>query len=190
MGESDHLRHAFDPASLQVLGVILALVMLGVALDLKLEDFRAVLRSPRAPAVGLACQFVVLPAATFLLTLLLRPPPSMALGMILVAACPGGNMSNFLTHLAGGRTSLSIGMTAISTAAAVVMTPVNLALWGGLQPGTAALLRELALSPGDLFVGVALLLGVPLLSGMSLAAHAPRPAALLRRPFRWLSPGR
>jgi bile acid:Na+ symporter, BASS family len=187
MGDIDSIRLAFDPTSLRVLGVIMGFVMLGVALDLRVDDFRAAFREPKGPLVGLLAQFVVLPAATFGLTLLLNPPPSVALGMILVAACPGGNISNFLTHLARGRTALSICMTAVSTAAAIVMTPLNVAVWGSLRPGTAALLANLSLSPMDLFFAVAVLLGVPLILGMLIAAKLPKVAGALRKPFRWLS---
>ena len=185
----DQVRLSFDPTSLTVLGGVLGLVMFGVALDLRLADFRRVVREPRGPLAGMVAQFVLLPAGTFVLTRLLAPPPSIALGMILVAACPGGNMSNFLTHLAGGRTALSIGMTALSTVAAIVMTPLNVALWGGLHPSTAALLQELEIDPAGMFVAVLGMLGLPLVLGMWLAAKAPRAAARLRRPFKAVSVG-
>ncbi|MFY0531915.1 bile acid:sodium symporter family protein [Nannocystis pusilla] len=125
--ELDRVTLAFEPGSLVVLNVVLALVMVGVALDLRPRDFAAVLRHPRAAVVGLLGQVVVLPALTFALVLVVRPPASVALGMILVAACPGGNMSNFITHLARGNTELSVTLTAIGTVLAVVTTPLNLA---------------------------------------------------------------
>ncbi|MCB0013711.1 MAG: bile acid:sodium symporter, partial [Anaerolineales bacterium] len=125
----DEIALNFTPSSLMVLNIILAIVMFGVALDLKTGDFRAVLDLPRSAIVGLTSQFLILPALTFLLSLLVAPTPSMALGMILVAACPGGNMSNFYTHLGKGNTPLSISMSAVSTAAAIFMTPLNLAFW-------------------------------------------------------------
>ena len=119
----DQIRLSFDGGSLILLNVILGLLMLGVALDIRVADFVRIVRDPRGPLIGLVAQFLLLPAATFGLTLLLDPVPSVALGMILVAACPGGNISNFLAWLARGNAALSVGMTAISTAAAVVMTP-------------------------------------------------------------------
>ena len=183
----DAVRLAFDPASLRVLNVILGLVMLGVALDLAPADFARVLRQPRAIAVGLAAQLVALPALTFLLIVAVEPPPSVALGMLLVASCPGGNVSNLLTHLGRGNTSLSISMTAFTTALAIVTTPFNLALYGGLYPGTAGLLRAVALDPVDMVGTIALLLGAPLAAGMWIAARLPRVAARLRRPARWLA---
>ncbi len=187
MGDVDALRLTFEPSTLITLNVVLGLVMFGVALDLRVEDFRAVARQPRGAAIGLIAQFVILPAATYALTRLLDPMPSIALGMILVAACPGGNISNIITHLAGGNTALSIGMTALSTTAAVVMTPLNLTFWGSLDPDTAAILREVSLQPVDLLLTIFTILGVPLVLGMALAAKRPVLAAALRRPMKVLS---
>jgi len=155
-----------------------------VALDLSLDDFRAVARAPKAAAIGLVAQFILLPAATWVLTMIVDPLPSIALGMILVAACPGGNISNIITHLAGGTTALSIGMTAISTAAAVVMTPFNITFWGRLNPHTAAILREVSLDPMDLVLTVFTILGVPLVLGMLVAAKRPAFAARIRKPMK------
>jgi bile acid:Na+ symporter, BASS family len=167
-----------------LINAAIAVMMLGVALDLKLSDFRRILASPRAPLIGLMAQFLLLPALTFVLTLVLRPPPSMALGMMLVAACPGGNLSNIMTYLARGNTAVSISMTAVSTIAAVVMTPLNLTFWGRLNPATEPILRQVSLSPVDLFTTVALLLGVPLLVGIGLARVFPNLARRVRKPFK------
>ncbi len=180
----DQVDLRFDDAGLLALNVVLGLVMFGVALDLRVADFRRVIARPRAPVVGLIAQFVLLPAATYGLTLLLKPPPSIALGMILVAACPGGNVSNFVTHLAGGATAVSVSMTAVSTLAAVVMTPLNLALWGGMRPGTAAILRSVELDPIAMLGTVALILAAPLAAGMTTAARWPALAARMQRPFK------
>ncbi|OGA22898.1 MAG: symporter [Betaproteobacteria bacterium RIFCSPLOWO2_02_FULL_67_19] len=185
MAEIDLVRLNFNPQSLALLNAILGLVMFGVALDLKLADFRAVAAIPKATLIGLLGQFVLLPAFTFLLVLAIRPAPSIALGMILVAACPGGNVSNFLTHYARGNTPLSITMTAFSTLAAIVMTPFNLAFWGGLHPEGAQILREVALNPLEMVAAVLLLLGVPMAAGLFVSHRMPRLAARLRKPMRW-----
>jgi BASS family bile acid:Na+ symporter len=173
MSEIDLVRLNFNPGSLWALNAIIGLVMFGVALDLKAADFRAVLTMPRPVLIGLVGQFLLLPAFTFVLVLLIRPAPSIALGMMLVAACPGGNISNFLTHYAKGNTALSITMTAISTAVAVVMTPLNLSLWGGLNPETAKILRVVALDPLDMLLAVFLLLGLPMIVGMWVGHRFP-----------------
>lgn len=183
----DQVALAFDPGSLVALNVVLALVMVGVALDLRPADFAAVVRAPRAALVGLFGQVVALPALTFALVLVLKPPPSVALGMILVAACPGGNMSNFITHLARGSTELSVTMTAIGTVLAVATTPFNLTFWSGMNPDTAALVRAVALDPRELFATVLGVLGAPLALGMAIAARWPGAAARMRGPFKAFS---
>lgn len=184
MGEIDAVRLNFNPQSLWALNAIIGLVMFGVALELKPRDFKAVFVTPRPVLIGLAAQFVLLPALTFLLVLAIRPAPSVALGMMLVAACPGGNVSNFLTHYARGNTALSVSMTAVSTAVAIVMTPLNLALWAGLYAPTASILRSVSLDPLDMLLAVALLLGVPMVAGMAIGHRFPRLVARVHRLVR------
>ncbi len=183
----DQIRLNFNPQSLFALNVVIGLMMLGVALELRLDDFRRIFLAPKAPAIGLGAQFILLPAFTFLLTLILKVTPSMALGMILVASCPGGNLSNIMTYLAKGNAAVSISMTAVSTAAAIFMTPINLALWGSLNPATAPILEKVSLSPMDVFVTVFLILGIPLIVGISISRVFPRLADKVRKPFRVFS---
>ncbi|GBD84997.1 sodium Bile acid symporter family protein [bacterium BMS3Abin02] len=180
----DQLTLNFDKSSLLALNVLIGLMMLGVAMDLDIEDFRRLLRQPKPPAIGLGAQFILLPAFTYLLTLILHPAPSIALGMILVASCPGGNLSNIMTYLARGNAPLSVGMTAVSTAAAIVMTPLNFAFWGSLNPDTAAILTRVSLGPLDLFMTIFVILGIPLVLGMLIARQWPRIAARVRGPFK------
>jgi len=183
----DQIRLNFNPQMLFIINAAIGLMMFGVALDLKLEDFRRILVSPKAPGIGLAAQFVLLPMFTFALTMIVRPQPSVALGMILVAACPGGNLSNIITYLAKGNCAVSISMTAVSTAAAIVMTPLNLSLWGGLNPETAAILRQVSLSPIDVFTTIFLILGIPLSLGLILSRLFPSLADRVRKPFKIFS---
>jgi bile acid:Na+ symporter, BASS family len=180
----DAISLNFDGGSLVVLNVILALIMFGVALALRVDDFREVAQRPRAPVIGMAAQFILLPAATWALTRALGLPPSISLGMILVASCPGGNMSNFMTHLAGANTALSISMTALSTAAAIVMTPLNVAFWGSMSADTRALMTDFAINPLTMIGNVVLILGVPLLLGMSVRARFPDLAKRMETPFK------
>ncbi|MBS0014185.1 MAG: bile acid:sodium symporter family protein [Desulfobacterales bacterium] len=180
----DQVRLNFSPRGLLMINAAIGLMMLGVSLDLKLEDFKRILVAPRAPCIGLAAQFLLLPAFTFLLVWILRPHPSMALGMILVAACPGGNLSNIMTYLAKGNCAVSITMTAVSTMAAIFMTPLNLSLWGSLHPKTAEILRSVSLSPVDVFVTVFVILGIPLILGQVLTRTFPGLADRVRRPFK------
>ncbi len=187
MNDIDLIRLNFNPQSLWALNAIIGLVMFGVALDLKGSDFRAVVATPKPVLIGLAGQFILLPAFTFLLVLAIRPAPSIALGMMLVAACPGGNISNFLTHFARGNTALSISMTAVSTAVAIIMTPLNLSLWGGLYPPASAILKAVALDPLDMLLAVFLLLGLPMVAGMWTAHQFPRLAQRLHKPMKVFS---
>jgi BASS family bile acid:Na+ symporter len=183
----DLIRLNFNPQSLWTLNAIVGFVMFGVALDLRVADFRATFRTPKGVLIGLVTQFLLLPAATFALVAAIQPGPGVALGMILVAACPGGNISNFIVHYAKGNTALSITMTAVSTAAAIMMTPLNISIWGGILPQTAAILREVALDPIEMLLLVFLLLGLPLAAGMLTAAYFPRLAARARKPMKVFS---
>ncbi len=178
----DAVRLDFQGNGLWLLNGFIALIMFGVALDLRLDDFWRVFRSPKPVAAGLFAQYVILPALTFLLILVLRPMPSVALGMLLVAACPGGNLSNFLTHLAKGNTALSISLTAVSTLAAIIMTPLTVTLWASLHPGTAAIMQSIRLDPIQMALTVLIILGIPLAAGMLFNARFPK-AALRLQPF-------
>ncbi len=180
----DQIQLNFNSKGLLIVNAAIGLMMLGVALELKLEDFKRVIRSPKAPGIGLLAQFILLPAFTFVLILILRPQPSIALGMILVAACPGGNLSNLMTYLAKGNCAVSVSMTAISTLAAIVMTPLNLSLWGSLNPDTAQILKKVSLSPADVFFTVFIILGIPMAIGMTLARIFPNLSKKVRKPFK------
>lgn len=122
----DHIRLNFSEGGLFFLNVTIAFVMFGVALNIKLDEFRDVFVKPKSFITGLISQFLILPAITFLFIMVLKPTPTVALGMILVAACPGGNVSNFLSSLAKGNIALSVSLTAFSTMIAMLMTPPTL----------------------------------------------------------------
>jgi BASS family bile acid:Na+ symporter len=161
--------------------------MFGVALEISIKDFKELWSNPKPILIGVLSQFVLLPVATFILILILKPYPSIALGMIMVAACPGGNISNFITHLAGGNSALSVCLTAIATLLAVIMTPLSLEFWGSLYQPTAKILEAVAISPLEMVKLVALLLGVPLLLGMSLHHFKPKLALILAKGLKPLS---
>jgi BASS family bile acid:Na+ symporter len=187
MSDIDLVRLNFNPQTLLALNVILGLVMFGVSLELKPADFKAALAKPRALAIGLLGHHVVFPAATYLLVLALEPRPSIALGMILVSSCPAGNISNFLTHLARGNTALSVSISTLSTLAAIVMTPLNVAFWGGLYGPAQPILRAVAVNPFEMFAHVLLLLGVPLAAGLLVSRRYPRFTARAVKPFKLFS---
>ena len=183
----DAIRLNFSPQNLVALNAVIGLMMFGMALDLTLDDFKRIIQSPKAPAIGLLTQFVLLPAFTFLLTLIINPLPSMALGMILIGSCPGGNFSNIMTYLAKGNAAVSVSMTAVSTAAAIFMTPLNVALWGSLNPATEPILRRVSLNPWDVFTTIFVILGVPLFLGIMVSSLWPRLVEKVRSVFKVLS---
>ncbi len=183
----DEVVLTLDPGARRVLGGSLALIMFSVALGLRVTDFREVLRRPRAVWAGLAAQLVGLPALTLLLSLWLAPTASIALGMIVVAACPGGNVSNFLTVLSRGDAALSVTMTALTSVLAVVLTPASILFWAGLHPQTRELLGSVGLDVMDFLLQTMVLLALPLAMGMLMAHRAPRLARRLERPLRHVS---
>jgi BASS family bile acid:Na+ symporter len=169
------------------MNVVLAMVMFGIALDLRGDDFRRVFRMPRAFVIGFVCQYLVFPALSFLLILALRPPASFALGLLLIASLPAGNMSNFLTHIGRGNTPLSISMTALSTVSAPIATPLVFALWAPYVPGAEGLMLSIRLEPLALLGSMLLVLALPLAAGMLVRARRPRFADRWLRPLRRLS---
>ncbi|MFO7849861.1 MAG: bile acid:sodium symporter family protein [Spirochaetia bacterium] len=183
----DSIRLNFDESSVHTLNIVIAIMMYGMALDINREDFVRIVKSPRGPAIGLAAQFILLPFFTFLLTLVLPVAPSLLLGMILVASCPGGNLSNIITYLAKGNSAMSVSMTGISSIASIVLTPLNLSIWGSLNPATEPILRQVSLDPVSVFKTVFLILGVPLALGMTTAKFMPWIAGKARKPFKIFS---
>ncbi|MDG1581793.1 bile acid:sodium symporter family protein [Pseudomonas sp. GOM6] len=180
--EAVHLQ--FDPSSLVLINLIVALMMFGVSLELRADDFRRVLREPKAPVIGLLAQFVLLPALTCLATWALDIEPQLALGMLLVASCPGGSFSNIMTWMARGNVAVSVSMTAVSSLAASVMTPLNFGLYAWLNPQTRPLLTEIAMDPLSLLLMVLLVLGVPLVLGMFVGRRFPQLTLKVEKPLR------
>jgi bile acid:Na+ symporter, BASS family len=183
----DQVGLNFNPTGIAIINAAIGLMMLGVALELRFDDFKRIAKSPKAPLIGLVAQFLLLPAFTFLLVLIIKPYPSIALGMMLVAACPGGNLSNIITYLSNGNSALSISMTAVSTIAAIFMTPFNISFWGRMNPETATILKQVSLSPVDVFITVFLILGIPLIVGMSVGHYFPAFAKKVKKPFKIFS---
>ncbi len=162
----DAIALNFNPTTLFILNLVLGFVMFGVALDMTIDDFKSIKDRPRSFLIGMACQFFILPVATLLLVLWLQPAPSVGLGMILVASCPGGNISNFFTYLGKGNTALSVSMSAVSTAAAMFMTPFNFGFWGSMVPGADAILAEISVTFWQMAQTIFILMLIPLVIGM------------------------
>jgi BASS family bile acid:Na+ symporter len=173
LGDIDDVTINFSESSLLILGLVLSVIMFGIALDTKPADFRAVPKYPKAIAVGVAAQFIVLPATTFLLTLLLGVGPSIALGMILVACCPPGNISNVLTYRSGGNVALSVSMTVISNLLAIFLMPINIAFWGGLHPEASQILTDVDLSAWKMLFEIGVVIAIPFALGLSISHRHP-----------------
>lgn len=190
----DPVKINFSAGGMAVINIVLAFVMYGVALGIKPSMFKEVFAKPKSVILGACCQLILLPALTFLLVVILKDciTPMVAMGMILVASCPGGNISNFMTQLSKGNSELSVSLTAISTSLSPVTTPGNFALWGGLyvkyvnQHADGAL-QVLHLDLVDVFVTVFILLGIPLALGMLTSHYLPKVAEKMKKPMQVFS---
>ena len=181
-GEDSDLDNAvlkMNDDNILFMNISLGFIMLGVALKLRVKDFVLVFSAPKSVLIGCLSQFVALPFLTFLLVLILNPMPSVAMGMMIVAACPGGNISNFMTSLANGNTALSVCMTAIASVAAVFMTPFNISFWGGMYAPTSEILSDVSLDFFAMLKIVGMILLIPLALGMLIRAFKPKIADFL-----------
>ncbi len=174
MQKLDDVVINFDSTGLWILNIALAVVMFGVALNITTNDFKILFKQPKPVLVGILSQFFLLPALTFLVVYLIKPQPSIALGMMMVAACPGGNISNFFTHLAKGNTALSVSLTAFATFLAMIMTPFNFQFYGSLYEPTSEIIENVELNPFELVKLVTLILGIPLVIGMYMRHKRPK----------------
>lgn len=170
-----------------LLTLIVVGLLFSVALDLKSDDFKRVLTNRRAVVAGLVPQFLLLPLATWLATLVLDLPPSMEAAMILVAACPGGSLSNVMTHLGRGNTALSVSISAVSAVIAMVMTPFNFAWMVAANPATAQWLRHLDIDASGVLMTLLVMLGAPMAMGLFVAQRYPAAAQRLKKPLSKLS---
>ena len=164
----DSIKINFDTEGLWILNIALAVIMFGVALSIKIDDFKLLIKKPKILLVGVFSQFFLLPALTFVAILIIKPHPSFALGMMMIAACPGGNISNFFSKMAKGNSALSVSLTAFATVICLLMTPLNLQFYSGLYEPTNEIIKTVQLDPIELFKLVLLILGIPIVLGMLL----------------------
>lgn len=184
----------FTEGGLLILNITIAIIMFGVALDIKFSHFRQLLSKPLPLILGVVSQFILLPAVTFLLIMVFWKNITLgvAMGMILVASCPGGNVSNFISNLAGGNAALSVSLTAIATISAIFMTPLNFYFWGSLYEYVGPwvdnpLLQELKIDPISVFKIVFILLGIPIFVGMMTNHFLPRITNFIKKPIKAFS---
>jgi BASS family bile acid:Na+ symporter len=172
-----------------ILSLVLATMVFSVALELRVEDFRRVVSTPRAVVCGLVPQFILLPGATWLATLALDLPPNIEAAMILVASCPGGSLSNVVTHLGRGNTALSVSISAVASVMALVLTPFNFTWMVSTNPATASWLRRLDIDPSGIWWSLLALLALPMTLGLLTGHYQPALTRVLRRPLGRFSVG-
>lgn len=140
---------------------LLGIVMLGMGLTLTFKDFAEVTRNPKAVIIGVIAQFVVMPSLAFMLAKLFQLPPDLAIGVILVGACPGGTSSNVMTFLARGNTALSVACTTISTLLAPILTPAVFYLFAS---------QWLEINASAMFISVLQMVLLPIFIGLVIRA--------------------
>ena len=190
----DPIRINFSAAGMHSINLVLCFVMFGVALNIQPGQFTKLVKNPKLPLIGLFSQLIALPAITFLLVILLSQhiTPTVAMGMILVAACPGGNISNFISSYSRANTELAVGLTATSTIFATITTPFNFAFWGGLYvkyiSGHAGhVLKPLTIDNWQMFETVFILLGIPLIIGILFSRKFPKTTEKIKKPIQSIS---
>lgn len=188
----DAINVNMNETGMNIINIVLAFVMFGVALGIRPATFIEIFRKPKSIILGIICQLVLLPALTLLLAITMNGmiSPMIALGMLLVASCPGGNISNFITSLSKGNAELSVSLTAFNTAACIFTTPMNFAFWGGLYLKFAeksVVLPELSIPFWEIFKTIVILLGIPLVLGILCRQYLPKIADRLQKPMQYLS---
>ena len=175
--ESSFLTAVFLPLALFI-------IMLGMGLGLELNDFKRIFTEPKAVTLGLLAQLIMLPLVGFLLAMIFPLTPELAVGLIIIAACPGGPTSNLVTYLAKGNVALSITLTAISSLITVFTIPlvVNLAMQQFLGEGTTLQLPFI-----ETVIQIAVITLIPVALGMVLHAKTPTFAATIEKGVKWLS---
>lgn len=176
----DQAQFNFSPEIGLAVAVMVGFLVFAVALDLTWDQFRRVLRKPKSPGIGLVAQYIILPGVAFGIGLLMASTPSIALGLLLVACCPAGALSNYLTGVALGSVATSVSMTAISTLFSVVITPLLFAFWAGMNPETRAVLEEIEIDPKRVVLVLLIMLIIPVAAGMILRAKRPETSDNIR----------
>jgi len=181
------VRIEFSSNTAMIMNICIGFLMFGIALDMKISDFKRVVEYPKSVIVGLGSQLIILPILTILLIKLWGPIPSVALGLIMIASCPGGNVSNFAVHLGKGNTALSVTLTSIVTIFAILITPLSFSLWSKLLPETQPILASIKVDYLSMLRIIGLVLLVPLISGMWFNNRFPKNTARIKKPVRSIS---
>jgi len=173
MGEIDDFVMVFSPTLQIWLVATLFAMMLAVALNLSLASFRFFRTSPRFYLAGLLSQLIALPLVTLALCHFLQPTPTIALGMIIVACCPGGASSNLISLYARANIALSVALTATSSILAAILTPVSILFWSRGYGPSADLLTTIDVDVISFLIETTVILLVPISIGMAINHFAP-----------------
>ena len=188
----DTLNVNLGSGEMLLVNFVLAFVMFGVALSIRVSTFKSILKNPKSVIIGLLMQWFALPALTCLLAIMLNPiiTPMVALGMILVASCPGGNVSNFLSSLSKGNVELSVSITAITTLFASIITPFNFWFWGTHYCKFASIRNKiptLDIPFSEMLSQIILILGIPIVLGLICSHYFPKFSKKIIKPSQVLS---
>lgn len=177
-----------------VMSIVLALIMFGIALGIKWQTLKDVFIKPKSILTGVVLQWFGLPLVTFIVIMAFNKilTPMVCLGMILVASCPGGNISNFMSSFSKGNVELSVSMTAVATVCAPAITPFNFWLWGNAYLKFASLtgtltIPQLVIPFSEIFKTVFVILGVPIILGMLCNHYLPNFTKKIQKPFNIFS---
>lgn len=170
----DTIQLNFNQNSVNMMNIAIAFIMFGVALSIKPQHFSAIILRPKPVLLGVISQYFLLPALTYLLVWIIRPSNAVALGMILVASCPGGNVSNLISAISKSNITLSVSLTGFTTILSLLMTPFNFAFWGSLYAKHSPLLVPITIDPVEMFRTVFLILGIPVIVGMFIGTRFPK----------------
>jgi len=165
-----------------ILPVSLAIIMLGMGFTLVLENFKKIVQSPKAAFIGLTNQLLLLPLVGFSLAILFDLPPDMAVGLMIIAACPGGPTSNLISHVAKGDIALSISLTAVTSMLTVFTIPVILSFALSYFSGDSA--TQIQLPIGNTIIQIMGITIVPVSIGMLINSYFPKFAKRLESPMR------
>ena len=183
----DGVKLNWNPETTIALNFAIAFIMFGVALGLSKSNFIELFKNPKPTLTGIVSQFFLLPLFTFILVWLFNPLPGLALGMILVAACPGGNLSNFFSSIGKGNVALSISLTVAASFLAVIFTPINFEFWGGMLDNTSVLLRKVDINFFQMARLVFFTIALPLIIGFLFKEKFPRSTLKIIKPIKYLS---
>jgi BASS family bile acid:Na+ symporter len=175
--ESNFLTAIFLPLALFV-------IMLGMGLGLTVEDFRRVIAEPKAVIWGLIAQLLLLPLVGFLLASLFALPPALAVGVMILAACPGGSTSNVITYLVKGNVALSVTLTAVSSVITIVTIPLVVNASANYFMGEGVSLQLPILKT---ILQIAVITLIPISLGMVCHHTLPKLARVIEQKVKWLS---